>query len=139
MPREARLFISSAASAVRGYLKLRANIPSRWMKKCTGIAQAYLAGNCRGLPFSEISANHETTGNEWRFGMRSGNSVLIAAVRFPQPWLLLYPQLTAGRCGSSQFRAGYLTPEELESDTAILQSPEFVMPSPMMWTGWAKD
>ena len=32
MPREARLFTSSAGSAVRGYLKFRANIPPRWIK-----------------------------------------------------------------------------------------------------------
>ena len=32
MPREARLFTSSAGSVVRGYFKFRANIPSRWIK-----------------------------------------------------------------------------------------------------------
>jgi len=32
MPREARLFMSSAGSVVRGYLKYRANIPPRWIK-----------------------------------------------------------------------------------------------------------
>lgn len=32
MAREARLFASSAGSAVRGYLKFRANIPPRWIK-----------------------------------------------------------------------------------------------------------
>jgi hypothetical protein len=32
MPREARLFASSAGSVVRGYLKFRANIPPRWIK-----------------------------------------------------------------------------------------------------------
>jgi hypothetical protein len=32
MPREAKLFTSSAGSAVRGYLKYRANIPPRWIK-----------------------------------------------------------------------------------------------------------
>jgi hypothetical protein len=32
MPREARLFTSSAGSGVRGYLKYRANIPPRWIK-----------------------------------------------------------------------------------------------------------
>ena len=32
MPRKARLFTSSAGSAVRGYLKFRANIPPRWIK-----------------------------------------------------------------------------------------------------------
>jgi hypothetical protein len=32
MPKEARLFTSSAGSAVRGYLKYRANIPPRWIK-----------------------------------------------------------------------------------------------------------
>jgi len=31
MPREARLFTSSAGSVVRGYLKFRANIPPRWI------------------------------------------------------------------------------------------------------------
>jgi len=31
MPREAKLFASSAGSAVRGYLKFRANIPPRWI------------------------------------------------------------------------------------------------------------
>jgi hypothetical protein len=32
MPREAKLFASSAGSAVRGYLKFRANIPPRWIR-----------------------------------------------------------------------------------------------------------
>jgi hypothetical protein len=32
MPREAKLFVSSAGSAVRGYLKFRANIPPRWIR-----------------------------------------------------------------------------------------------------------
>lgn len=32
MPREARLFTSSAGSPVRGFLKLRANIPPRWIE-----------------------------------------------------------------------------------------------------------
>jgi hypothetical protein len=31
MPREARLFTSSAGSVVRAYLKFRANIPPRWI------------------------------------------------------------------------------------------------------------
>ena len=31
MPREAKLFASSSGSAVRGYLKYRANIPPRWI------------------------------------------------------------------------------------------------------------
>jgi hypothetical protein len=32
MPREARLFRSSSGSAVRGFLKFRANIPPRWIQ-----------------------------------------------------------------------------------------------------------
>ena len=32
MPREARLFTSSAGSVIRGYMKYRANIPPRWIK-----------------------------------------------------------------------------------------------------------
>jgi len=36
MPREARLFTSSAGSVVRGYLKFRANIPPRWIKNARG-------------------------------------------------------------------------------------------------------
>jgi hypothetical protein len=36
MPREARLFTSSAGSVVRGYLKYRANIPPRWIKNARG-------------------------------------------------------------------------------------------------------
>jgi hypothetical protein len=32
MPREAKLFVSSAGSAVRGFVKFRANIPPRWIK-----------------------------------------------------------------------------------------------------------
>jgi len=32
MAREARLFISSAGSAARAFLKFRANIPPRWIK-----------------------------------------------------------------------------------------------------------
>jgi hypothetical protein len=36
MPREARLFTSSAGSVVRGYLKFRANIPPRWIENARG-------------------------------------------------------------------------------------------------------
>jgi hypothetical protein len=36
MPREARLFSSSAGSVVRGYMKFRANIPPRWIKNARG-------------------------------------------------------------------------------------------------------
>ena len=36
MPREAKLVTSSAGSAVRGYLKFRANIPPRWIKNARG-------------------------------------------------------------------------------------------------------
>ena len=36
MAREARLFSSSAGSAVKGYLKFRANIPPRWIKNARG-------------------------------------------------------------------------------------------------------
>jgi hypothetical protein len=36
MPREARLFTSSAGSVVRGYLKFRANIPPRWIRNARG-------------------------------------------------------------------------------------------------------
>jgi hypothetical protein len=32
MPREAKLFSSSSGSAVRGFVKFRANIPPRWIK-----------------------------------------------------------------------------------------------------------
>jgi hypothetical protein len=32
MPRKAKLFVSSSGSAARGFLKLRANIPPRWIK-----------------------------------------------------------------------------------------------------------
>ena len=32
MPREAKLFSSSAGSTVRGFIKFRANIPPRWIK-----------------------------------------------------------------------------------------------------------
>lgn len=32
MPREAKLFTASAGSPVHGFLKLRANIPPRWIK-----------------------------------------------------------------------------------------------------------
>jgi hypothetical protein len=31
MPREAKLFLSSSGSAVRGFFKFRANIPPRWI------------------------------------------------------------------------------------------------------------
>jgi hypothetical protein len=32
MPRKAKLFLSSSGSAVRGFLKFRANIPPRWIR-----------------------------------------------------------------------------------------------------------
>lgn len=32
MPREAKLFLASSGSAVRGFFKFRANIPPRWIR-----------------------------------------------------------------------------------------------------------
>ena len=32
MPREAKLFLASSGSAVRGFLRFRANIPPRWIR-----------------------------------------------------------------------------------------------------------
>jgi hypothetical protein len=36
--------------------------PASLDKKCTWFAQAHRAGDCRGLPFSQTSADQETTG-----------------------------------------------------------------------------
>src|SRR5262249_19729195 len=55
MPREARLFSSSAGSAVRGYLKYRANIPPRWIKNARGSRK-----DRRRFPFAQKSADQET-------------------------------------------------------------------------------
>jgi hypothetical protein len=52
MPREARLFTSSAGSVVRGYLKFRANIPPRWIKNARGSRKRIepeIAGGFRSL------------------------------------------------------------------------------------------
>jgi hypothetical protein len=35
MPREAKLFLASAGSAARGFLRFRANIPPRWIKNAS--------------------------------------------------------------------------------------------------------
>jgi hypothetical protein len=37
MPREAKLFSSSSGSAVRGFVKFRANIPPRWIKNARNL------------------------------------------------------------------------------------------------------
>src|SRR5438309_11888415 len=61
MPREARLFTSSAGSVVRGYLKFRANIPPRWIKNARGSRKRIepeIAESFR----SQTSADQETKG-----------------------------------------------------------------------------
>jgi hypothetical protein len=58
MPREARLFTSSAGFAVRGYLKYRANIPPRWIKNARGSRKRIepeIAGSFRSLKRLRIS------------------------------------------------------------------------------------
>ena len=62
MPREAKLFTSSAGSAVRGYLKFRANIPPRWIENARGTRKRMRARDCRGLPFAQAFAGSQTTG-----------------------------------------------------------------------------
>jgi hypothetical protein len=49
MPREARLFTSSAGSAVRGYLKFRANIPPRWIRNARGSRKRIEPDIAKGL------------------------------------------------------------------------------------------
>ena len=52
MPREARLFTSSAGSVVRGYLKFRANIPPRWIRNARASRKRIepeIAGGVRSL------------------------------------------------------------------------------------------
>jgi hypothetical protein len=34
--------------------------------------------------------------------------------------------------------AGYLTDEEFDRDLARMQAPDFMMPSPIMWTAWGR-
>jgi hypothetical protein len=52
MPRKAKLFVSSSGSAVRGYLKFRANIPPRWIRNARGSRKRIepeIVGSLRGL------------------------------------------------------------------------------------------
>jgi len=49
MPREARLFTSSAGSVVRGYLKFRANIPPRWIANSRGSRKRIEPGIAEGF------------------------------------------------------------------------------------------
>ena len=72
MPREARLFTSSAGSVVRGYLKFRANIPPRWIKN----ARVRASGSSRRSPKVSVLSNvcgSTDQGRESRFGTRRGN------------------------------------------------------------------
>jgi hypothetical protein len=34
--------------------------------------------------------------------------------------------------------AGYITEEEFKEDLARLDDPNFIMPSPIMWTAWGR-
>ena len=49
MARKARLFTSSAGSAVRGYLKFRANIPPRWIKNARSSRKRIEPANAEGF------------------------------------------------------------------------------------------
>ena len=62
MPREARLFTSSAGSVVRGYPEIPCEYSATLDKKCAGFAQADRAGDCRKFSFSQTSADRETKG-----------------------------------------------------------------------------
>src|SRR5215470_1977680 len=72
MPREARLFISSAGSAVRGYLKFRANIPPRWIKNARGSRKRIEPEIAEGFVLSNVCGLGDQ-GQEWRFGARREN------------------------------------------------------------------
>jgi len=39
---------------------------------------------------------------------------------------------------SAMIDAGYITAEEFERDLALTEAPEFMMPSPIMWTAWGR-
>jgi SAM-dependent methyltransferase len=39
---------------------------------------------------------------------------------------------------SNMIEAGYITEEEFEQDIARLDDPDFMMPSPIMWTAWGR-
>jgi hypothetical protein len=72
MPREAKLFTSSAGSAVRGYLKFRANIPPRWIK----MREARASESSRRLSKVSVlssACGSRDQGQKSRFGTHSGN------------------------------------------------------------------
>jgi hypothetical protein len=62
MPREARLFTSSAGSVVRGYLKFRANIPPRWIENARGSRKPIEPEIAEAFTLSQTSADQETKG-----------------------------------------------------------------------------
>jgi len=79
-----------------------------------------LYGRLRGLGLVEVRA-------EARLSMWQGGSVGASLLRanFEQ----LHDPFIAG---------GHLTEQELQQDLAKLDSPDFVMPSPIMWTAWGR-
>jgi hypothetical protein len=65
MAREAKLFLSSSGSAVRGFVRFRANIPPRWIKnaqKSRKRMEPEIVKALRSLVgcFSEIAREHKS-------------------------------------------------------------------------------
>src|SRR5437667_10627466 len=65
MPREAKLFSSSSGSAVRGFLKFRANIPPRWIKNARTSRKRVEAEIVRDLrTLKQVHQTHRSMDNK---------------------------------------------------------------------------
>jgi hypothetical protein len=79
-----------------------------------------LVGRLRGLRLVEVGA-------EARITMIQGGSSNAAL-----------PRATFGRLRQAMIEAGFITEQEFARDLARLDDPEFLMPSPALWSAWGR-
>jgi SAM-dependent methyltransferase len=75
--------------------------------------------------------------------MKANGLVQVAAEAYLSMWDFGSPGLSLLRANFEQLRsnmidAGYITKEEFDEDLKRLDDPNFMMPSPIMWTAWGR-
>jgi hypothetical protein len=75
--------------------------------------------------------------------MKATELVQVAAEAYLSIWDFGSPGLSLLRANFEQLRgnmidAGYITEEEFKEDLSRLDDPNFMMPSPIMWTAWGR-
>jgi SAM-dependent methyltransferase len=75
--------------------------------------------------------------------MKANGLVQVAAEAYLSIWDFGSPGLSLLRANFEQLRsnmidAGYITKEEFDEDLKRLDDPNFMMPSPIMWTAWGR-